>query len=128
MANRCSLCKESEELTNHILIHCDKTKMLWTVLLTSFKLVWVFLDSVRNLILEWKVKVLRKKKRVVWRLAPICLFVVFGEHKIEELSRREMSNQSLRKLFTRSLLEWSQQILWLDNPFLFEFLGVFNGN
>ena len=39
-----------------------------------------------------------------------------------------MSDQSLRKLFTCSLLEWSQQVWGLDNPSLFEFLGVLNGN
>ena len=47
------------------------------MLLTSFGPVWVFLDSVRNLLLEWKVKGLRKKIRAVWRLASICLFLMY---------------------------------------------------
>ncbi|KAL6320454.1 hypothetical protein AAG906_007151 [Vitis piasezkii] len=34
----------------------DKARELWTSLLTSFRLVWVFLTSMRNLLLEWKVK------------------------------------------------------------------------
>ena len=55
MVNRCSLCKENEESTDHILIHCGKTKELWTLLLSSFVVVWVFPASVRNLLLEWKV-------------------------------------------------------------------------
>ena len=33
---RCVLCKESEESTDHILIHCGKTRELWTVVLSSF--------------------------------------------------------------------------------------------
>ena len=74
MVNRCSLCKDNEESTNHILIHCGKTRELWTLLLSSFDLVWVFLASMRNLLLEWKVKGLRKKRKAVWRVAPICLF------------------------------------------------------
>ena len=74
MINRCSLCKVNEESVDHILIPCGKTRELWTLLLSSFELVWVFLASMRNLILEWKVKGLGKKRRVVWRLAPICLF------------------------------------------------------
>ena len=74
MINRCNLCKDNEALADHILIHCARTRELWTFLLSSFGLVWVFLDLVRNLLLEWKVKDLGKKRRVVWRLVPICLF------------------------------------------------------
>ncbi|RVW61158.1 E3 ubiquitin-protein ligase MBR2 [Vitis vinifera] len=39
-----------------------------------YRLVWVFPASVRNLLLEWKVKGLGKKRRVVRRLSSICLF------------------------------------------------------
>ena len=52
MVNGCSLCKDSEELTDHILIHCDKTRDLWTLLLATFGLVGVFLTSMRNLLLK----------------------------------------------------------------------------
>ena len=88
------------------------------------------LDSVKNLLLEWKVKGTRKKKRVVWRLALICLFwCIWRERNHRTCQEEELSDQSLRKLFTRSLLEWSQQVLRLDNPFFFfEFLGVLNGD
>ena len=56
MINRCSLCKDNKELVDHILIHCGKTRELWTLLLSYFGLVWVFPTLVRNLLLEWKVK------------------------------------------------------------------------
>ena len=80
MVNRCNLRKDNEESVDHILIHCGKTKELWTLLLSSFGLVWVFPASVRNLLLEWKVKGLEKKRRAVWRLASICLFwCIWGE-------------------------------------------------
>ena len=89
MVNRCNLCKENEGSANHILIHCGKIRELWTLLLSSFGVVWVFPDSVRNLLLEWKIKGLGKKRSVVWRMVPICLFSVFGESKIEESSKRK---------------------------------------
>lgn len=37
MVNGCSLCKDSEELTDHILIHCDKTRELWTLLFSNIR-------------------------------------------------------------------------------------------
>ena len=74
MVYKCNLCKENEESADHILIHCGKTRELWTSLLSSFGVMWVFPGSVRNLLLEWKIKGLGKKMSVVWRMAPICLF------------------------------------------------------
>ena len=80
MVNRCNLCKENEKSVDHILIHCGKIRELWTLLLSSFGVVWVFPDSVRNLLLEWKIKGLGKKRSVVWRMTPICLFwCIWGE-------------------------------------------------
>ena len=52
MVNRCSLCKDNEKSADHILIHGGKTRELWTLLPSSFGLVWVFSASVRNLLLE----------------------------------------------------------------------------
>ena len=89
MVNRFSLCKDSDESVDHILIHCGRIRELWTLLLSSFGLVWVFLASVRNLLLEWKVKGLGKKRRVVWDWRLFVFFGVFGESETEERSKRK---------------------------------------
>ena len=73
MVNRCNLCKESEESVYHILIHCAKTRELWIFLLALLGVTWVFPYSMRNLLLQWKVKRPQKKDRAVWHLAPIYL-------------------------------------------------------
>ncbi|KAJ9700572.1 hypothetical protein PVL29_006059 [Vitis rotundifolia] len=80
MVNRCILCKENEESADHILIHCGKARELWTLLLYMLGVLWVFSASVRNLLLEWKIKGIGKKRCAVWRMAPICLFwCIWGE-------------------------------------------------
>ncbi|RVX14364.1 hypothetical protein CK203_017180 [Vitis vinifera] len=120
----CSLCKENEESANHILIHCGKTRELWTLLLSSFGVVWVFSALVRNLLLEWKIEGLGKKRRAVWRLAPICLFwCIWGERNQRMFHEEETSDTCLRNLFFRSLLEWSQQFLDLDYLSFLNFFG-----
>ena len=125
MVNRCSLYKDSEESVDHILIHCDKTREFWTLLLTIFGLVWVFLTSVRNLLLEWKFKGLGKKKRAIWQLPPICLFwCIWGEHNQRTFEDEELSYQSLTDLFIRLLVEWSQQFLDSKNPSSLNFLDA----
>ena len=119
MVNRCNLCKENEESADHILIHCDKTRKLWNSLLSFFGVIWVFPNLMRNLLGEWKIKGLGKKRKAVWRLAPICLFwCIWGERNRRIFQEEEMSDTSLRKLFLRSLLEWSQQFLDLDLDYL----------
>ena len=85
------------------------------VVLSSFGVVWVFPNSVRNLLLEWKIKGLGKKRSVVWKMAPICLFwCIWGERNRRMFQEEEKSNTSLKNLFLRSLLEWSQQFMGVD--------------
>ena len=94
---------------------------LWTLLQSSFGLVWVFPALVRNLLLEWKVKRLGKKRRAVWRLASICLFwCIWGKQNRRTFQEEEMSDPYLRNLFFQTLLEWSQQFLDLDSPSFLE--------
>ena len=87
MVNRGSLCKDSEESANHILIHCDKTRKLWTQLLTIFGLVWVFPTSMRNLLLEWKVKGLGKKRSSLEIGFNLSFLVYLGRAKWKDLLR-----------------------------------------
>ena len=125
MVNRCILCKEYEESVDHILIHCDKTRELWTVVLSSFGVVWVFPNSVRNLLLEWKIKGLEKKRSVVWKMASICLFwCIWGERNRRVFQEEEKLDTSLKNLFLRSLLEWSQQFMDVD---YLSFMNVLGG-
>ena len=73
MVNICYLCKVSEESIDHILIHCDNNKVLSTLFLSTIGMVWVFPNSVKNLLLKWKFIGLKKEKRVVCHLNSVCL-------------------------------------------------------
>lgn len=48
--NRCNLCKTGEELAYHILMHCNRSKQLWDMLLALFSAM-VFPFSVKDLLL-----------------------------------------------------------------------------
>ena len=122
MVNRCNICKESEESTDHILIHCAKTRDLWIFLLALFGLTWIFLDSVSNLLLQWKVKGFQKKNRTVWCLAPICLFWCVWKECNRRIFKDELSDQGLKDLFFQTLCEWTRDFLELDFPSMLIFL------
>ena len=125
MVNKYNLCKESEESTNHILIHCAKTRELWIFLLVLFGVTWVFPVSLRNLLLQWKVKGFQKKNRAIWCLAPICLFwCVWKECNRRTFKDEELSDQGLKDLFFQTLFEWTRDSLELDFPSMLIFLDT----
>ena len=99
MVNRCNFCKESEELADHILIHCTKRRELWIFLLALFGVAWVFPNSVRNLLFQWKVKGFQKKNRAVWCLAPIFLFWCVWKECNWRIFKDELSDQGLKDFF-----------------------------
>ena len=76
LANRCFLCHTCEESIDHLLIHCEKTREVWMLLLSFFGVSWVFPLSVKETLLGWRDSFVGKKRKVAWRLGPLCLFWV----------------------------------------------------
>ena len=46
--NRCFLCKNEEETIDHLLLFCEKTRMLWLLILSLFGVQWVMHSSVKK--------------------------------------------------------------------------------
>ena len=124
MVNKNNLCNNKEESTDHILIHYNKTRELWTFLLALFGLVWVFPTSMIDLLLQWKVRVLQKKKMAVW--LQFVYFGVFGKNTTDwrTFKDKQLSDQSLKDIFIWTLFEWSRDSLELENPSLLNFLDA----
>ena len=59
LANRCFLCHMCEESIDHLLIHCEKTREVWMLLLYFFGVSWVFPLSV-----GWRGSFVGKKRKV----------------------------------------------------------------
>ena len=52
MPNRYYMCKEEEETSDHILLHCPKACILWQLIFALFGVQWVMHSSVRGLLLS----------------------------------------------------------------------------
>ena len=74
LANRCTLCAEEEENTDHSLLHCKLARDLWALLFAIFGINWVLPCSVKETLLSWKDSFARKKCKNIWMPAPLCLF------------------------------------------------------
>ena len=74
LTNRCFLSQMFEESIDHLLLHCEKTREVWMLLLSFFGVSWVFPFSVKETFLGWKGSFVGKKRKVVWQVRPLCLF------------------------------------------------------
>ena len=74
LANRCFLCQAHEKSIDHLLLHCEKTREVWKLFFTLFGVFWVFPSSVRETLLGWNKAWVGKKRRIVWKVGPLCFF------------------------------------------------------
>ena len=75
LANRCYFCQaEEESIDHHLLLHCEKTRVLWEMPFTLFGVSWVFPSSVRETLLGWNGFLMGKSCKIVWRASPLCIF------------------------------------------------------
>ncbi|RVW55322.1 hypothetical protein CK203_089055 [Vitis vinifera] len=84
MPNRCYMCKEEEEMSIHILLHCLKAHILWQLIFALFGVHWVMHSSVRGLLLNWGGFPIGRKREKAWKVALLCLFGLFGGKEIGE--------------------------------------------
>ncbi|RVW93513.1 putative ribonuclease H protein [Vitis vinifera] len=104
LANRCFLCCEEEESIDHILIHCTRARVLWELLFALFGVTWVLPFSVRDTLIGWRGFNLGKKRRKVWKAAPLCLFwAVWKERNRIAFDNEEFSIHR-RLLYTPCML------------------------
>ena len=50
VVNWCSMCKRSGESIDHLLLHCDVARTLWSVLFSLFDVKWVMNGKVIDLL------------------------------------------------------------------------------
>ena len=74
LANRCYFCQVDEESIDHLLLHCEKSRALWEMLFTRFGVSWVFMSLVRETLLGWNGFFVGKRRKIVWRAGPLCIF------------------------------------------------------
>ena len=53
MPNKCYLCKEKEETSDHLNLFCKKATMLWILIFSLFSVQWVLHSSIKRNLLGW---------------------------------------------------------------------------
>ena len=104
LANRCFLCEEKEEDINHLLLHYNKAKMLWDLVLSIVGTSWVFPNSVIQMLLSWQGAPMGKKRKNIWIAAPVCLFwTVWHKRNLLVFEDKATSDQRTKFIFLSKL-------------------------
>ncbi|RVW93915.1 putative mitochondrial protein [Vitis vinifera] len=112
LANRCFLCCEEEESIDHILIDCTRARVIWELLFALFGVTWVLPFSVRDTVIGWCGFNLGKKRRKVWKAAPLCLFwAVWKERNRIAFDNEEFSIHRLKNYFVCNLWSWTKSVV-----------------
>ena len=54
MSNRCYLCKEKEETSDHLILFCKKATMLWSLIFSILGVQWVLHSLIKRNLFGWR--------------------------------------------------------------------------
>ena len=104
MSNRCYMCKEEEEMIDHIILHCLKNHLVAIDLYFFFLIEWVMHSSVRNALLIWYGSFIKKNIKKGWRAAPLYLFGDIWKKRNRTFNKN--ADQTIKQTFMYNCLEW----------------------
>jgi hypothetical protein len=101
------ICKKSEESIEHLLLHCEVARDLWSYILTLFGLKWVMSRMVLDLLTSWGASFMYGPVKEVWRLVPLCLmWCIWREQNVPHFEDVEISMVELKKRLLNTLYIW----------------------
>ncbi len=99
MVGWCCMCRAAGETGSHLLVHCTFAADLWSSVLRSFGVLWVFPESITVPLSGWY-NYFGKQNSKVWNLVPLCLmWTIWQERNNRTFEDEEHSLPKLVELF-----------------------------
>jgi hypothetical protein len=105
------MCKRDEETTDHLLLYCECTQVLWNAFFSRFGLTWAMPCGVVNLLQCWWSGA-HSRSAVVWTIVPHCImWCLWSERNMRFFDNSESSWKDLLHFFFTILFTWA--VAWL---------------
>jgi hypothetical protein len=123
----CCMCKKNGESMDHLLLHCEVARDLWSYIFSLFGIEWVMPQTVLELLTSWGVSVGYGRAKEAWRLAPLCLlWCIWWERNARLSEDVETSMVKLWKCLLNMLYLWIASHHCLNSFSYVEFLNLFS--
>jgi hypothetical protein len=103
----CVMCKKYGESVDHLLLHCDVARVVWSSFYNLFGVEWVMPSSVLDLLSGWSTLLGRGPVLRIWNQAPLCvLWGLWRERNSRLFENREVSVGVLCRNVLKMLYLW----------------------
>jgi hypothetical protein len=69
----CFMCKKHEKSVDHLLLHCDVARAVWSYFYSLFGVEWVMPSSVLDLLSAWGTLLGHDSAIRIWKQVPLCI-------------------------------------------------------
>ena len=108
MAGWCCMCRGAGETLDYLLLHCGVVREVWSFVLQTFGISWVFPDRVIELLFGWW-NWFGKSSSGVWNLVPSCLmWTIWRERNRRTFENIENPVGKIIEIFFGTLFDWSR--------------------
>lgn len=95
--NRCYMCRQDAETTNHLLLHCSVVYDIWCMFYSIFGLSWVMPQITKEAVEVWSSWKVGKSIKKIWNMIPACIFwIVWAERNRRCFDGLSTSHRALK--------------------------------
>ena len=103
----CFMCKKARESVDHLLLHCEYARELWSFILCIVGLHWVMPCKVSELLACLRRRAV-SSKNVIWNAIPSCLmWLIWRERNRRAFEDTERHSMELKMIFLHTIVEWT---------------------
>jgi hypothetical protein len=117
------MCKRAGESVDHLKIHCEYARELWSLIFCMFGISWVMPRKVSALLHCWRRKGSAHGMNIVWNAIPSCLmWLLWQERNQRAFKDSERHSAELKLILLRTLIEWIAAVSSHSFPSVFAFI------
>lgn len=123
ICSRCFQCKKESETVNHLFLHCQFTRQLWSIILNLKGISWTMPRKVSEALTSWEEAGAQAKDKRRWRMIPGSIWwTIWKERNSRCFESIENEVQKIKLNFILLLCFWCNQLYSNDSVSIIDVL------